>query len=166
MKTNNLSKGLIIIVAILMVGIVATAHADWGRGYGHHGWGMMENRDMGYGPGPGNCGRGYTSDLSTEELAKVDEERNAFFKDTESLKQNMYQKNLELRSELAKENPDAGKASSLQKEISDLESQFDQKRLDHMLRMKKINPSAGMRRSRSQSRGQARSGDSSKGGSQ
>jgi zinc resistance-associated protein len=168
MTKGNLIKGMMIVAVVSMIGLGATAYADWGKGYGHHGWGMMEGRGMGYGPGsgsgPGNCGQGYTSDLSDEESAKVNEERNAFFKDTESLKQNMYQKNLELGSELAKENPDAGKASSLQKEISDLESQFSQKRLDHMLRMKKINPDAGMRGLRSQSRGQARSNYSSRGG--
>ncbi|MFC1811484.1 periplasmic heavy metal sensor [Thermodesulfobacteriota bacterium] len=165
MKKGNLIKGLMIVAAVSMIGLGATAYADWGRGYGHHGWGM-EDSGMGYGHRGRGMGynRGYMPDLSEEELAKVDEERNAFFKDTESLKQNMYQKNLELRSELAKENPDAKKASSLQKEISDLESQFAQKRLDHMLRMKKINPDTGTKGMRSQYRGSARSGYSSRGG--
>ena len=163
MKKGNFIKGMMIVAVVSMIGLGATAYADWGMGYGRHGWGM-EDREMGYGPGPGNRGRGYRSDLSEEDLAKVDEERNAFFKDTKSLKQEMYQKNLELRSELAKENPDAKKASSIQKEISELKAQFDQKRIDHMIRMKKINPSAGMRGSRSQSRGKARSGSSSRGG--
>jgi len=163
MKKGNLIKGMMILAVVSMIGLGATAYAGWGMGYGHHGWGM-EDREMGYGPGPGNRGRGYRSDLSEEELAKVDEERNAFFEDTESLRQKMYQKNLELRSELAKENPDAGKASNLQKGISDLENQFNQKRLDHMLRMKKINPDAGARGMRSQYRGRARGGSSFRGG--
>ncbi len=39
--------------------------------------------------------------------------------------------------------PDAAKASRLQKEISDLQSQFDQKRINHMVEMRKLNPQAG-----------------------
>ena len=163
MKKGNLIKGMMIVAVVSMVGLGATAYADWDRGYGRHGWGM-EDRGMGYGPGSGDCGRGYRSDLSEEELAKLDEERSAFFENTKSLKRNMYQKRLELRSELAKENPDAGKASSLQKEISDLGSQFDQKRLDHMLRMKKIHPDAGSKMMRSRHRNRASGGSSSKGG--
>ena len=163
MKKGNLIKGMMILAVVSMIGLGATAYADWGKGYGRHGGGM-EDQEMGYGPGSGNCSRGFKSDLSEEEVAKLDGERKVFFEGTESLRRNMYQKQLELRSELAKENPDAQKASSVQKEISDLESQFSQKRLDHMLKMKKINPDAGMKGLRSQSRGQARSGYSSRGG--
>ena len=129
MKKSNLIKGMMIFAVVSMIGLGATAYADWGRGYGRHGSGM-EDQEMGCGRGSGDCSRGYKSDLSEEELAKVDEERNAFFESTESLRQKMYQKELELKSEFAKENPDAKKASSLQKEISDLESQFAQKRLE------------------------------------
>ena len=48
-----------------------------------------------------------------------------------------------LRSELAQENPDPQKAAAIQKEISGLEAQFDQKRLEHRLEMRKISPNAG-----------------------
>ena len=42
-----------------------------------------------------------------------------------------------------KETPDAKKAARLQTEISKLESQLDQKRVDHMIKMRKLNPNAG-----------------------
>ncbi len=54
-------------------------------------------------------------------------------------KRNLYSKELELRSELIKNNPDASKAGALQKEVSELESNLDQKRIDHMLKMRKLN---------------------------
>jgi hypothetical protein len=59
------------------------------------------------------------------------------------LRQDLYAKNLELRSELAKDNPDVQKAAALQKEISKLESGLDQKQLDFMLNLRKVAPDAG-----------------------
>ena len=38
---------------------------------------------------------------------------------------------------------DASKASRLQKEISELQAQFDQKRIDHMIETRKLNPNTG-----------------------
>jgi len=138
MKQSHLIKGLTALALVAMIGISATAYADQEMGYGHHG------RGMGYGPGSGYCGRGYQPDLNEEEAKKLYEEREAFFENTKNLRQKIYQKQLELRSELAKETPDAKKASSIQKEISDVKGQLDQKRIDHMIKMKKINPDVGM----------------------
>ena len=55
----------------------------------------------------------------------------------------MYEKERELQNELAKAEPDASKASGLQKEISELQAQLDQKRIDHMVEMRKLAPNAG-----------------------
>ena len=82
-------------------------------------------------------------DLSDEEIQKMDEQREAFFKSTEDLRLKIYQKRLALESEFAKKNPDAKNAANLQKEISDLRAQIDQKRIAHLLEMKKINPGLG-----------------------
>lgn len=151
MKKPRTNKLLVIVAIIGMVGAAATAFADWetgpgnrgwGMGYGHH-RGMMYNSETGDGPGPGWCGQGYAANLSQEDLKKIDDARQAFFAATKNLKQNIYQKELEIRSEFAKENPDAGRLSSLQKELSELESQLDQKRISHMLEMKKLHPDAG-----------------------
>ena len=70
----------------------------------------------------------------------MDKQRQAFFEETRDLRENLYQKELELRSELAKEDPDAQKAAGLQAEISELTAQLDQKRIDHRIKMKKENP--------------------------
>ena len=57
--------------------------------------------------------------------------------------QEIYKKELELRSELSRANPDAKKAANLQKNISKLEARLNQKQIDHMIAVKKINPDAG-----------------------
>ena len=49
-------------------------------------------------------------------------------------------KEAELENELAKENPDPKKAAKLQNKISELEAKIDQERLNHIIRMRKINP--------------------------
>jgi len=121
-----------------------------GRGYGRHmgygpGSGMDRGRGMDFGPGMGKGfrGRGVAPELSAEERKKLDEQRNTFFKATDDLRQKSYSKRLELQSEFAKKNPDTGKAASLQKELSNLKAQIDQKRIGHLIEMQKINPNAG-----------------------
>jgi len=137
MKNITLTKGIVILAAIVMVGLVATAYAGWGDGYGHRGRGWQH---MGWG-GPGYSG--YDSDLTDEQRQAFEQERRAFFNETNDLRKNLYAKELELRSELAKDDADAQKAAAIQKDISKLEAEFDQKRLDHVVKMKKVNPDAG-----------------------
>jgi hypothetical protein len=94
---------------------------------------------MGYGS------QGYQGYLSDDEIARLDKERQTYFDATSDLRENLYQKELELRSELAKAEPDAKKAAGLQKEISNLQSELDQKRLDQRIKMRKDFPSFGDR---------------------
>jgi hypothetical protein len=111
------------------------AFAGWGKGWRHGpGWqrGGWDSDRPGYG-----------YNLSDEEIKALEKERQTFFNETESIRQDLYAKDLELRSELAKETPDAKKAARLQTEISKLESKLDQKRVDHMINMRKLNPNAG-----------------------
>ena len=119
-----------------------------GRGYGRHmgyGPGMERERGMGFGRGMGRGfrGRGYAPELSEEEWKKLDEQRRVFFEATDDLRQELYSKRLEIDSELAKKNPDVGKAAGLQKELSNLKAQIDQKRIEHLIEVRKINPNAG-----------------------
>ena len=86
----------------------------------------------------GSAGGG--ADLTDEEIAALQKERNAFFEQTRDLRDKLYQKGLELRAEMAKQNPDAKKAAELQKEVSGLEGELDQKSLDQRLKMQKENP--------------------------
>jgi hypothetical protein len=45
---------------------------------------------------------------------------------------------------MAKQNPDAARAGAIQKEISDTKAQLAQKHLEHIFRVRKINPDLGM----------------------
>jgi len=131
-----MKKGILAILALsAVVALSVTAYAGWGMGYGPGEEQCMRGMG-GRGPGSGHM----MGNISDDEAKKINDERDAFFKATEDLRQDIYAKELELNSELAKKNTDTEKAVKLQKEISKLESEFDQKRLDHMIKMKKINP--------------------------
>jgi len=137
---KNLTKVIIIVAIIGLVGYAATSFADWGQGRGR-GWGGGNCNGPGSGwAQKGNAGPGYQGNMSDEQIEKFSTERQAFFKDTGELRQSLYQKQLELRSELAKQDPDAKKAVEIQKEISELESQLSQKRIEHRIEMQKENP--------------------------
>jgi hypothetical protein len=135
MKMNNFAKLVTILAITGIVGFAATSFAGWGRGGGGNcrgqgsGWGQREFA-------PADC-RG---NLSEEQMTRLDENRRAFFEETRNLRENHYQKELELRSELAKADPDAQKAADLQAEVSNLSAQLDQKRIAHRIKMKKENP--------------------------
>ncbi len=151
MKRNYLKVTVVVASVILLAGIGTAAFADWGMGYGRHpmGYGPGWSKEgPGDGPGPGGHHRGFgcgynRQDMSAEEVKKIEEERNAFFDATRDLRRNMRQKSLELESELAKAEPDGAKAASIQKEISDLRTQFDQKRIEHRIKMGKLLPDGG-----------------------
>jgi len=148
MNFNKTGKIFMVLTIVAVFAIAATSFAGWGRGYGGGGYHMGPGYGMhrGWGQGPGGYGdQGYQSDLSDEDTAKLDQERQAFFEATSDLRENLYQKELELRSELAKPEPDAKKAAGIQKEISNLESELDQKRLDHRIKMRKDCPRSGAR---------------------
>ena len=64
--------------------------------------------------------------------------RQAFWKDTSSLNVKFDQKQLELNSLLLEPNPDAGNVAKLQKEISELQTRFNDKRINYQLESRKI----------------------------
>ena len=135
MRAKHVGMILVVLAVIGFIGYSATSYAGWGRG-----------GCSGGGPGAGNCprggygGPGFGGDLTDEEIGTLQKERNAFFESSRELREKLYQKNLELRAEMAKQNPDAKKAAELQKEVSELDGALDQKRLDHQLKMKKDHP--------------------------
>jgi len=131
---NTLRNTLIAIVSVTLIIFSINAFAHSGMGWGHHGSGW-HHQDGYY---PGNTGR-----MTQEEDEQFDQKREAFFRETQSIRDHLYRKGLELENELAKPEPNLGKASQLQKEISELQSQFDQKRIAHMVEMRKLNPNAG-----------------------
>ena len=142
MKKNITTKALMLLTIVAVIGFGAYAFAHGEKGYGRHGWG---HHGSGWHHGDWN-GPGYDymkKDLGDDEIEKLEKERESFHRATEDLRQDVYTKELALKSELSKENPDNQKAAKLQKEISGLEAKIDQKRIDHLITMKKINPNAG-----------------------
>ncbi|MDX2500465.1 MAG: periplasmic heavy metal sensor [Deltaproteobacteria bacterium] len=145
---NKLSKAIILVAIVGIVGFAATSFAGWGRGGGGY------CRGQGGGGGQRWSGpAGDQNNLSDEEIDKLNQQRQTFFEDTREIRENLYQKELELRSEMAKKDPDAKKAVSLQKEISDLESQLNQKRVAQRIKMQKENPEIFAGRGYGQGRG-------------
>lgn len=127
---------LILITLVAVLGIGAYAFADWeGSGMGGYG-----GRGMGYHMGWGAPGYGYQGNLSEQDYRQIEAQQRKFFDETESLRREIYEKQLALQTEMARENPDAAKAGELQKQLSKLESEFNQKRIDHMIELRKSNP--------------------------
>lgn len=141
MSNTNIKKGLMVLVVVAVIGFGAYAFAHMGAGFGHQGW-MHSGGGMHH-YGYGTPGFGYPGDLSDEERNDLDNERKAFFQSTEDLRGDIYSKQLELQSELAKDQPDNQKALELQNKISELKAKLDQKHLGHMMKMSKITPHVG-----------------------
>jgi len=143
-KVKRMQKGktLLVLAVVAVLGVGSYAYADWGRGSGRNAG------EYGGGYGPGMMGEpeegcGNWENFSAEDAAKMEKERVAFLAATQKTRQELYAKKLELKAEFLRENPDAEKAARLQKEISELEGQFQQKRIEHMLAVRKAISNAG-----------------------
>ena len=143
---KNMKSALGIVAVVLTLGVAALAFGNDGYGpwYGGHmmGYGggpgyMMGPGMMGYGPGYGHM-RGYYGpdsygNLSREDAGKLQQSQDKFFDQTRELRTSIRDKNLALSDEIQKANPDRTKIAELQKQLSQLEAQFDQKALDHQV---------------------------------
>lgn len=82
-------------------------------------------------------------DLTEKEFEQFKAEKEAFHNAVKDLQREKMQQHLELRSEMAKKNPDQKKAFAIQKNLSELNAKIDQKRLEHRFRLKNIHPDLG-----------------------
>jgi Spy/CpxP family protein refolding chaperone len=143
MKTKLTSKTMILSAAILLVGaVVAFAHGGtWSSGYGGH---MMGYGPQGYGMEPGMMygpqGRNYRGNLTDEQRDKIEASQEKFYNDTRKLRDQIQNQQYALQKELAKESPDEAKIGTLQKDLSKLEGEFDQKAVQHQLELRKLLP--------------------------
>jgi len=152
MKTTRMTKTILVAAVILLTsGAIAYAHGGYGAGRrmggyggydGHmmgpdHGWGHM----MGYGPKWG-WQRG-SGGLTEKEAVEIETAREKFYNDTKELRGKIDEQAIVLRNEMAKDDPDSGKVAELQKALSDLKADFDQKAVAHQLEMRKILPKSG-----------------------
>ena len=131
MKRYLFSRMVVTGVAVVLLGFGVNAFAETGRGTGMGG---------GSGMGPGSGMGGGRANLTDDQIKQMQSEQNAFQAATEDIRLQLNEKRQALHTELAKQTPDSTTAMNLQKEISDLQAQFDQKRLTHILEMKKIDP--------------------------
>ncbi len=135
-------KSVWIAMFIVLAGAaVVFAHGGgYGRGMGHgpgYGHGMMDDDGYGY-PMHG------MRNLSQEDAQKLDVAREKFFNETRTLREQIAERRLAMQAELIKQNPDNAKLTQAQQELSGLESQFDQKALQHRLEVRKLVPDAGL----------------------
>lgn len=126
-------KGIILMAVLAVVGLSTVAFAGWGMGHGQGGCGW---NNMG---GHGN-GSGYGSNLSADEIKRLDAEQSGFLTATEGIRKSLYEKELALRNELVKDNPDTVNASNLQADISKLRAELDQKSLNYEMSARKMVP--------------------------
>jgi len=98
-----------------------------------------QQKGPGYGQGhPGHPGP--VADLSEKDMEKLEAERAAFLKETKDLRFRIEDKEWELGRELRADKPDEKKAMAIQRELSDLRGQMDQKVLAHRLKMRTLFP--------------------------
>jgi hypothetical protein len=162
MRSNIINSVSIIFVMVLSFMLASNAFSqDMGSGNYKEGYGsygmmgqdpdeiMKYGRDMmRYGfhesgmPGGSNKYPGYNRDLTDETIKKLNAEQEAFIRATEDLRQTIYEKELYLKAELVKKDPDTAIALSFQKSISEYRGKFEQKMIEHIIRMKKINVEA------------------------
>ena len=159
MRNKVINRISIILAMVFIFMLFSNAYGQdrradsYGEGYGSHGM-MGQDPDeiltygrdmMRYGfhekgmPGGANKYPGYSSSLSNDTIKKLNAEQEAFIKATQDLRQTIYEKELYLKAELVKKDPDIGIALSLQNNISEARGKFDQKMIEHLIRMKKIN---------------------------
>ena len=134
------AKQMMIVTLIVIFGFATLALAGWGNGCGY---GMgMDSRSSNWHQRSGNdyAMSGNYGNHTEEEMAMVDQKRSEFFNATEDIRGQLYEKDLALQAELAKENPDISKASNLQSEMSTLQAALDQKRLDFDIQNRKTAP--------------------------
>lgn len=143
MKKNITKRGIAIMSMVAIFGLGAYAYADRGMEYGH------EGRHHGYG-NQGNLAQHQMyeynrshmnqENLSDIQIYKLNHEYDVYLKETEGTRQELYQKEIELRNEMSKDEPNPNKVFAVQKEVSNLRSQIDSKALEFELMARKITP--------------------------
>ena len=139
MRSNRIKKTLVVSTVLLLVG--ASLAFARGGSWGDRGGRMMGPGDgMGYGHGYGQRGPGYAANLTEEQRVALDAARDKFFAETEALRGDIQEKRSALRDELAKPNPDEAVATQLQRELSQLQTTFDEQAIRHKVEMRRMLP--------------------------
>jgi Spy/CpxP family protein refolding chaperone len=139
----NMKKILTVAGAALLITALALPAFGRGPGWGG-GWGDCPRGGARGGQGYDcpNYGPAAGTNLTDEQRNKLAELEKGFYDNTAQLRSQMINKRGELQVIMSTSNPDAEKARSLRKELSDLEGKLAQERLNLTLEERKINPDA------------------------
>lgn len=142
-----MKKSILIISTFLLVAFIAGNGLAWDSG---------KNRGKGYG-NQQNCqgfqGKGAWNDLSQEQKDELAALRQSFIDDTYDLRSAKFQKHQELRMLMETSDPDRTKLDTLSRELTEIQGQLRNKRIDFQLAAKKISPELGMGMGFGQNRG-------------
>lgn len=140
MKMDKKSIG--ILVAVLTVGVAALAFAYGGYGGRYMTGSGYAGNMMGYGPGYRAHGNtpGAWGNLPDKDAAALKASQEKFFNHTRDLRNQIEEKQIALNNELAGATPDEGKVAQLQKELSGLQAQFNQKSVAHQMEVRNLLP--------------------------
>jgi Spy/CpxP family protein refolding chaperone len=161
---NILLIGLVLFLAA--VGLVFAQGGGGPKGgdagkpmMGDHGYGMgpgMMHGDPGFeddlsdddlGPGPGyghrrgmmrGQGGAMGANLTPEQRQQLHTARQEFYNETQPLRHQIREKQFALQAQLNQQEPDEAAVDQLQQELSDLQQQFDQLRVQHQLEVSNI----------------------------
>ncbi len=131
-----MKKSIIIISSLLMVALIAGSVFAFGSGRG-------QGRGMGYNSNQSQMGYGMSSawnDLSQEQRDSLTALKQKHIDDTYELRSSAFAKQQEVRMLMETSNPDRSKLSTLTQELSDLQRQMAEKKIDYQLEAKKIAP--------------------------
>jgi len=141
MTKKTMRNGVAALITVALVAVGANAMAGQGMGSGRDGHGCKGRGQM-MSPGDGGCGQRW-ADLTAQQRERLEAERQAFADATKQSRQDLYAKRLALKAELAKRDADITAAKNLQTDISNIQANLDQQRLEHIVAMRKIDPDAG-----------------------
>lgn len=123
-KTKHTISAIAVMMALVLMGGWAFAQGPKGK------------RGDWY---PG-CGYGYSSNLSPEQREKLQAQKQKFYQDTAELRRELYQKRLESQGLWIDPKADPEKIKAKQREIFELQRQFQEKALEHILAIRELLP--------------------------
>ena len=90
----------------------------------------------------GYYGTGPNAGLSESQVQQLNQARQQFFQNTQDLRNKIAEAEYAIRRELNQNNPDSSKLSDMQKQLSQLRSQYEQQAIQYQLQVKKIVPNS------------------------
>ncbi len=130
MKTNRFLKTILILSLLCVFSFYVNSFAGMSRGpdtmSGSKGHGHFK----------------HIKGVSEEEREQIMVEKRAFHEATENIRQDIFEKKMELLGVLAQKDMNIDRARKLQADISSLQGDIDQKKIDHYINIKQISPNA------------------------